>query len=825
MDIVEILVTGKNLSRPALDEATAGARGLGGVMGKMATISSEALVGIAVASVKMAATFQSSTTRLITSAGESTKNIDMVRKGMLDMAGQVGVKAEELSKAMYYVEAAGFHAADGLTVLKAAAQGAAAEGADTTTVAKALTDILVDYHLKASSAADVTSKMVAAISHGKTNLQDFSGAFANIVPAASAAGISMNDVMAALANMTNHGFTASRAASNLAQALRSLLNPTKPMQKAFAEFGVTTAQLREKMKGPNGLTDAMEFLSKAAEKAGKEGTPAFAAALKQLMGTAPGANAALSTVGENFAATSATIRAVGGATADSAGKVQGFAEVQKTLGQQVKQLTASFDSLMIELGNKLIPIVTALISAMSSHKDVVLGVLAAVAALMGVLVVYSVTMKTIAAVQAIAAVATKVWTAAVWLFNLAMDADPIVLVAIAIAALVAGIVYAYMHFTVFRDVINDVFKVVKTIVMTYIDLIILEFKLLVFAAELVWKGLQAAWNGIVGAAKAVGSFLASTWHSISSTVSTVWGGIAKFFEKWWPLLLIIFAFPIGVLVAIWNHFHKQIISAAETAWGYISGFFVSIWHFLESAAKIAWSAIQVAIIRPIETVWGWLVSAWGTISGWLGAAWRGISRVAASVWHSVASAVTGPMESAWHALTSIGGKIISAISGAFNSAWKAVSGIGSKFLSIGGDIISGIINGVEGAAGSLFSTMENIASGALKAAKSFLGIGSPSKRAAAEIGHWLPPGIAEGALRNAPVAHAAMQKLSSGLLSSGRGALAASGAAGVGAGGGAQTIVLEIHSGGSSFDNALVEILRNAIRIRGGNVQIALGRS
>ena len=84
---------------------------------------------------------------------------------------------------MYYVESAGFSGANGLTVLKAAAQGAAAEGADTTTVAKALTDVLVDYHLKAGAAADVTSQMITAVAQGKTSLQEFSGVFASIVPA------------------------------------------------------------------------------------------------------------------------------------------------------------------------------------------------------------------------------------------------------------------------------------------------------------------------------------------------------------------------------------------------------------------------------------------------------------------------------------------------------------------------------------------------------------------------------------------------------------------------------------------------------------------
>lgn len=53
--------------------------------------------------------------------------------------------------------------------------------------------------------------------------------------------------MAALANMTNHGFTAQRASQNLAQALRSLLNPTNKMYDAFQQYGVSSDVLAKKL--------------------------------------------------------------------------------------------------------------------------------------------------------------------------------------------------------------------------------------------------------------------------------------------------------------------------------------------------------------------------------------------------------------------------------------------------------------------------------------------------------------------------------------------------------------------------------------------------
>lgn len=517
-NVVEILITGKNMAKGAMKEVEADGLSMKNVLVGAGAVAGAALVAMGVEAVKMASEYQLATTRLVTSAGEQERNLKMVQNGMLDMAGQVGISAQKLADAMYYVEAAGYHGADGLKVLQAAAQGAVAENADVTHVSQALTDVLKDYHLQASAAADITSKMITAVAHGKVNLEDFSKAFANIVPAASAAGISFNDVGAALAEMTNHGFTAQRASQNLAQALRSLLNPTKPMEKEFALLGGSMQTLHDKLNGPNGLTDAMNYASQIAERAGKVGTPAYAAALKLLMGTAAGANAALATTGENSKDTTATIHAMAGSTADANGKVQGFTEVQKTFGQQLRQLDAGFQSLLIRIGDQLLPVLTKFIGYVTSNgqpalqklgdiakqyvvpvlqqfwtilqnlwpvaQDVfqVLGVtgygaLVAVSDILrsavlplliqftgflkdhktlvqGVVVGWLAYKTALLGMQGaifLVEAATKAWTAAQWLLNIAMDANPIGVAIGIVAALAAGFYLLYNRSLLVRE--------------------------------------------------------------------------------------------------------------------------------------------------------------------------------------------------------------------------------------------------------------------------------------------------------------------------------------------------------------------------------------
>lgn len=66
------------------------------------------------------------------------------------------------------------------------------------------------------------------------------------------------------------------------------------------------------------------------------------------------------------------------------------------------------------------------------------------------------------------------------------------------------------------------------------------------------------------------------------------------------------------------------------------------------------------------------------------------------------------------------------------------------WLSVGSQIIEGVCQGIWDAGAALFDALGNLARQALQTAKSALGIGSPSKLFADEVGHWLPAGMAVG---------------------------------------------------------------------------------
>ncbi len=235
------------------------ATAVGSTLSKTVTLP---IVGVAAAAVKMAGDFQASMTRLVTSAGESQDNLQQVSAGVLQIARDTGTSTTQLAQAMYMVESGGQHGAAGLEVLKAAAQGAKTENADLATVADAVTSAMTDYHLPASQAADVTSKLVAATGQGKTTFQDLAGAMSALLPKASAAGISLNEILGDLASMTLHGISAQQAAENMADAISHLQVPTQGMSKELAALGLNSTQLSQNL-GTVGLTGTIQKIAHA----------------------------------------------------------------------------------------------------------------------------------------------------------------------------------------------------------------------------------------------------------------------------------------------------------------------------------------------------------------------------------------------------------------------------------------------------------------------------------------------------------------------------------------------------------------------------------
>jgi phage-related protein len=239
---------------------------------KMAGIGKASLLGlggaaavVGVESVRMASEFQKDTNVLVTAAGESASGLKVVRSGIQDIAMSTGTTWQNLTEGMYQVEKAGYRGADGLKVLRAAAQGAAEEGASMASVTNAMTSVMASYHLKASDSVRVMNALKTAAGEGKMTMEQFASSLSTVIPVASANKISFAEVGGAIATLTQHGTSAAEATQELSNTIRAMSAPNHVAITAMNQLGLSSTDLSKNM-GKRGLTGTISMVVDAIGK-------------------------------------------------------------------------------------------------------------------------------------------------------------------------------------------------------------------------------------------------------------------------------------------------------------------------------------------------------------------------------------------------------------------------------------------------------------------------------------------------------------------------------------------------------------------------------
>ena len=110
----------------------------------------------------------------------------------------------------------------------------------------------------------------------------------------------------------------------------------------------------------------------------------------------------------------------------------------------------------------------------------------------------------------------------------------------------------------------------------------------------------------------------------------------------------------------------------------------------------------------------------------------------------------------------------------FNSIVNGLSSLPSKMAEIGSNIVSGIWNGISSGWNWLTNKVSDLANSLLDAAKAALGINSPSKEFADEVGRWIMPGVGKGLDKSMPATLKDMKAKAGELVSAMRAEMSAS---------------------------------------------------
>jgi hypothetical protein len=189
------------------------------------------------------------------------------------------------------------------------------------------------------------------------------------------------------------------------------------------------------------------------------------------------------------------------ATTDSQGDFartsDGLANSQKILEAQMKNLQAEMGAVLLPIVEKAVQFFSVLAGVMTENKDVALVVIGALAGLAAMVLVVNAAMKVQAATMVIVNGVKKAY-AAITALNFVMSMNPIALVVIAIAALVAAFVVAYKSSEKFRNIVNGLFDAIKTGVTASVDFLKGYLNTVLGFYKSIFNGIAKLWNNSVG---------------------------------------------------------------------------------------------------------------------------------------------------------------------------------------------------------------------------------------------------------------------------------------------------------------------------------------
>jgi phage-related protein len=213
--------------------------------------------------------------------------------------------------------------------------------------------------------------------------------------------------------------------------------------------------------------------------------------------------------------------------------------------------------------------------------------------------------------------------------------------------------------------------------------------------------VNAAFAAIKTVAGATVDFLVGAWHRWGNDLMTVVNAYVKpllaYFRLWWDTVKGIFKIALDLIHGDWGK---------------------------------AWADLKTTVSNIFHDILGFLktvISSAGAIAG----------LIAKGIYDGIVKP-----------LLQLGEKVLNAIKDGINSALKTVAGwVVGAAAAVGKAILDGITHGITGLAGGLADKLKGEVTGAFNSAKHFLGIGSPSTKAAAEIGKPIADGIILGFLQ------------------------------------------------------------------------------
>lgn len=510
-------------------------------------------------------------------------------------------------------------------------------------------------------------------------------------------GLDVTSSVNLLAQFESSGVDATAAMAGLKKAQQNATAEGKTLKDALSETV-------EKIKGASSETEALQI---ATDLFGKKGAAEMTQAIREgrfsLDDLTGSLNDYSNTVEDTYTATldpwdqaKVMINNVQLAGSDLAGTV--LSALQPAIDgttEKIKGFTSWFTSLD------------------SGTKEMIATIALVVAAVGPVLIIIG---KLCTAVSSIINIA-KLLQPVIVAINTTLAANPIMIVIMAVAALIAIFVTLYNKCEWFRDAVNSVFEAIKS----FLEPVIEAIKGFI---ETIWTKIQEIWALIepyimaaVGTLRQIGSDIAQIFSDCWSIIQSVWNLVSPYFEAIWENIKVIFS----VVGTVLSGFFDVAWTAIKGIWDVAVLYFTLIWENI----KAVFSVVGEVLGSFFRNAWNIIKAVWDVVVAYFSAIWNAIKGVFAVVkdvlsgdfkgaWNEIKNIFSGfanYFKTLWNAVKTIFSSVGSFFKDTFGAAWNGVKAVFSNF----GSFFSGLWNTIKNTFTRLGTSIAGAISGSVKA--------------------------------------------------------------------------------------------------------------
>lgn len=458
--------------------------------------------------IEVGKNFESSMSKVEALSGATKDELTSLEEKARELGSSTKYSASQVADGFSYMALAGWDTEEMLGSISGVLNLATAADMDLASASDIVTDYLTAFGLSANDAGRFVDLMAYAMSSSNTNVEQLGEAYKNVAATSTQLGYSLEDTTSALMVMANSGIKGGEAGTALSSIMTRLGNDTSGCATMLKQYGIEVYDSQGNVNSLSSILSGMQGVWSTLteeQKANLSFVVAGKTAQSELM-------TVLGDSTGSFEEYKNGLLNCNNAASDMA------SIMQDNLDGDLTTLNSQFEELGISLYEEFETPLRSSISFISDSVIPAVGWLLekfpAIVPILGLItaaiIAQTVASKAHAAIQGVLQVATTGLSIAQGILNVVMAANPIMLIVMAIAALVAAFVLLWNKCEGFRKFFQNMWEGIKNVVSGAVNFIVNIFSVV---KDKFFEIGKAIGNAIGDAFKAVINFVLSAAES------------------------------------------------------------------------------------------------------------------------------------------------------------------------------------------------------------------------------------------------------------------------------------------------------------------------